>query len=118
MVVYTLTVRPFYDTVKQCYRKVITVNTAPTGPLSTITKRIHAPKLSPFTEKSICCPQDNCWQIIMDINNPVEYMCVDSVGELFSFLTENGYTIDTSLTKMMMESDVRLSNSLLCMISF
>ena len=40
-----------------------------------------------------------------------ELMCDDEIPDLFSFLLSNGYKIDTSLTKMMNTSEVRLNNS-------
>ena len=45
-------------------------------------------------------------------------MTVDDIPDLLGFLMENGYTIDTSLTKMMNKSDVKSSiNKLVCYIS-
>ena len=67
MATYTLIVRPFYDQIYNCYRKIITVNTTPNGPLSTLTKKVTDPKLSPFQEQSICCPQEKCINVIMKI---------------------------------------------------
>jgi hypothetical protein len=118
MVLYTLQSKPFYDSFKECYRKVITINKEPTGPLKTYTKRVSPPKLSPFKERNICCPESSCIHIIMSLTNPNEYLCVDDVPNLFSYLIDNGYTIDTSITKMMNESDVKMNNSLLCFISY
>jgi hypothetical protein len=37
-------------------------------------------------------------------------MIVDEVPNLIAFLMSNGYTVDTSITKMFNASDVRFSN--------
>lgn len=118
MVMYTLTVQPYYDQIKQSYRKIVIINKEPTGPLKNLTKRISPPKLSPFKERSICCPEPQCVHVILDPNSPTEYLCVNEVPNLFSYLVDNGYTIDTSLTKMMNESEVKLNNKLLCLITY
>lgn len=118
MRIYTLTSQPFLDQYHGCYKKIITVNQLPEGPLATITKQIHAPKVSPFKESSPCCPTSNCIYGIMDINNPTELMCISKLPNLFTFLSTNGYVIDTSMTKMMNESKVQMSNDLLCFISY
>ena len=118
MHIYTLTSQPFLDQQNECYKNIITVNQKPEGPLANITRRIHAPKLSPFKENSSCCPQNNCIYGITKIDNPMELMCISDLPNLFTFLSNNGYVVDTSMTKMMNESKVQMDNSLLCFISY
>lgn len=113
---YTLISMPFLDNYEKCYRNILVVNTKPTGPLSTIVKLINPPKLSPFQVDSKCCPQQKCVYAITDLENKHEFMCVNDIPKLFTFLVENGYTIDTSITKMMQNSTVKMDNSLLCFI--
>jgi hypothetical protein len=120
MPTYTLSVQSYLDQHNKCYRKILTINTKPTGPLSEHIKQINAPKLSSFKEASVCCPSNNCMFAITNINCngcSNDLMCVDDIPNLFSFLSLSGYTIDTSLTKLMQKSDVRLNNDLLCFIS-
>ena len=45
-------------------------------------------------------------------------MCVEELPMLFQFLMNNGYIIDTSITKMMNESSVKLNNPMICYISY
>jgi hypothetical protein len=49
-------------------------------------------------------------------------MTVDEIPDLFSFLLSNGYTIDTSITKMMNQSSIRYntdkSNELIALITY
>ena len=117
MRVYTLVVRPYLDQRNQCYKKIITVNQKPEGPLANITKQIHAPKNSEFEQYSPCCPQNNCIYAITNIDNN-ELMCISEVPNLFAFLSTNGYVVDTNMTKMMNDSKVQISNDLLCFISY
>ena len=123
MPTYTLSVQPYLDQYNKCYRQIVTINTKPVGPLLQHIKLINPPKLSPFKESSPCCPANKCIFAIMDMGchgcsgNNSNLMCVDDIPNLFSYLSSNGYTIDSGLTKLMQKSDVRLDNNLLCFIS-
>ncbi len=118
MPTYSLSSQVFYDSIKGCYRKVITTNIEPTGPLKNYIKRTYAPKLSPFKEQNICCPKTRCLYIILSITNSHEYMCIDEIPDLFSYLLANGYTIDSNLTKIMQDSNVKMDNDLICFITY
>jgi hypothetical protein len=115
---YTLSSRTFYDSYNTCYKNIYVVDRKPTGPLANIVKTLQTPKLSPFKQDSACCPINNCISAIYKPSNPSELLPIDQIAILFTFLTQNGYTIDTSLTKMMNESDVKLDNRLVCFISY
>jgi hypothetical protein len=49
-------------------------------------------------------------------------MLVDEVPDLISFLVSNGYTVDTSITKMLNQSEIRFDtytgNKLICIITY
>ena len=49
-------------------------------------------------------------------------MTVDEVPDLISYLVSNGYTVDTSITKMFNQSDIQFqtnnSNKLICFITY
>jgi hypothetical protein len=51
-----------------------------------------------------------------------DLMTVDEVPDLFSFLLSNGYSVDTSITKMMNQSSIRYktnnSNELIALITY
>jgi hypothetical protein len=49
--------------------------------------------------------------------SPHQFLTVDELPELMTFLIDNGYKIDTSITKMLMKSNVKPSNDLICYIS-
>jgi hypothetical protein len=46
-------------------------------------------------------------------------MTVDEIPNLFSFLSMNGYIIDTRITKMLQTSDIQYGgNKIICMIHY
>jgi len=46
-------------------------------------------------------------------------MSVDEIPDLISFLTVNGYNIDTKITKMMFQSEVKPNDSkLICYLTY
>ena len=101
------------DHLNQCYKKVISINTMPSGILNTLIRKGRIEKISPFQQYSPCCSQIQCPLIILDPNNPSEYLCENNICDLFSFLTTNGYTIETQLTEMMKHKN----KDLICFIS-
>ncbi len=124
---YSLVSVPYYDNLTQCYKKVIRINPAPPpdSPLNAIIKRVGPIRLSPFQVNSAlsgcgdCCSNVSqcCNLLLTHIGDSNKLMCVDEIPTLFQFLTTNGFKIDTSITKMMQASNVKLSNDLICFFS-
>ena len=128
---YSLVSVPYYDNLTQCYKKVIKINPIPppNSPLNAIVKRVGPIRLSPFQVDSAfsgCggggggCSSNlaqSCNLLITSINNKHHLMCIDEIPSLFEFLLTNGFKIDTSITKMMQASNVKLSNDLICFFS-
>jgi hypothetical protein len=109
---YTISSQPYYSSLNQSYMNIITINSIPAGPLSKLVIRIKSNRLSPFTENTNC--NNKCllgFQSLNNCNNQPNLMTVDQIPELFSFLSANGYNIDTSLTKMMNLSDIKINNN-------
>lgn len=102
-----------YDSHLQCYKKLITINTMPSGPLKNIIKKGKQEKISPFQQNTNCCISNLCLLLILNPNDTSEYLCEDKICDLFSFLLTNGYTIETELTKMMKDKN----QNLICFIS-
>jgi hypothetical protein len=118
---YTLTIQPYYEYLHQCYRNILVLNNEPIGPLKSITKKMNPPKLSEFnylSHNNECCYKQKCIYAICDIDNPYELMCLDNIPNLFSYLINNNYIIDTSITKMMQISSVKLTDPIICLISY
>ena len=125
---YSLVGAPFYDERNQCYKKIIRINKFPSGPgpLPQIVKRVRSPRLSHFDTFSYNCGgscansnafNPSCIFVICNPLSPHQFLTVDELPELMSFLIDNGYKIDTSITKMLMKSNVKPSNDLICYIS-
>jgi len=119
MPIYSLYSSVYLNEIEKCYRKIITINQKPQGPLATITKQIKNNRLSPFKDTySACCHTEHCLYAITNINNYHELMNLNELANLFTFLSTNGYTIDTNLTKMMNDSNIKADNkNLICYIS-
>ena len=133
---YSLVSVPYYDHLTQCYKKVIKISPAPppNSPLNAIVKRVGPIRLSPFQVDSTfsgcggggcggggvgCCSNlaQCCNLLITSVHDKHHIMCVDEIPTLFQFLIMNGFKIDTSITKMMQASNVKLSNDLICFFS-
>lgn len=86
----------------KCYRKVLTINKQPEGPLSEIVKLTKREKLSVFKQScSPCSKSDACMYVILNPSDKNEYLFEEDLAELMTFLVEKGYTIDTKLSKLM-----------------
>ena len=134
MVMYSIVGAPFYDERNQCYKKIIRINKMPTGNLTHIVKRIRSPRLSHFDTYGEgngygggggggdCCGSGSgntpCIFAIFNPNHKNKLLTVDELPDLMTFLVNNGYTIDTSITKMLMKSNVKPSNDLICYVSY
>ncbi len=139
MVMYSIVGAPFYDERNQCYKKIIRINKMPNGNLTQIVKRIRSPRLSHFDTYGCsggsgdsggnggngdCCGSGSngfnppCIFAIFNPNHKNKLLTVDEIPDLMTFLVDNGYTIDTSITKMLMKSNVKPSNDLICYVSY
>jgi hypothetical protein len=124
----TLFSQPYLDKVNQCYKNIITINLMPQGPLAKLVRRVQFPILSEFKQPGPCSRINNCGFALISLNcdtcekNGSNLMVVDELPNLISFLLTNGYTIDTSLTKMFNTSDLRFQtenrNNLICFITY
>lgn len=133
VITYSIVGAPFYDERNQCYKKIIRINKMPTGNLTHIVKRIRSPRLSHFDTyggsggnggNGDCCGSGlngfnpPCIFAIFNPNHKNKLLTVDELPDLMTFLVNNGYTIDTSITKMLMKSNVKPSNDLICYVSY
>ena len=121
---FTITTQPYLDKSSldnQCYKNILMVNVVPDGPLNSFVRRLQLPRLSPFQTGGPCNQIQQCGLVII---NPFpnfsqyncgkkgcNYMTPNEIPDLYSFLTSNGYQIDTQLTNMMNNSEVKLTNS-------
>lgn len=113
---YSLSSRPFYKSCNQCYIKILTIDREPDAPLSSITKRVTFEKLSPFKQPGPCEKIKTCGYVIMNPTNINEYADIDDLPTIFSWLHDNNYTINTAVTNMLNQSDIRTTDKLICFI--
>lgn len=97
---FTIFSQPYLDKHTECYKNIITINTTPKGPLGSFVTRIRLPVLSKFQVSSPCYPEQKCALSLRSFhdNGP---MTLEELPDLFSFLTENQYNINTQLTKIL-----------------
>jgi hypothetical protein len=120
---YTLTVQAYYDKCLQNYINIIRINIIPEGPLKFLVRKIKLYPVSSFDYNSFNYNNNNnhanqCAFALISFNGN-RYMSPNEIPDLFSFLSMNGYKIDTSITKMMNTSDVRIDNqNILCFFSY
>ena len=122
--------QPFLDTYNQCYKNIVVVNLRPMGPLGELVRFVKFPPLSEFKQPGPCSPLKQCGYALMSLGTcstgcgkfGSELMVVDEVPTLISYLVSNGYSVDTSITKMFNDSDIRFDtntgNKLICFITY
>jgi hypothetical protein len=116
MPTYQLRAVVYLDKQNECYKKIVIINQKPQGPLQSLVRSLHIPKPSPFKTPSNCCPSPYCHQAIMHPIKTKELLCMNEIADLFSYLTTNGYTIDTEITKIMLQGTEKI-DKLICFIS-
>ena len=118
---FTITSQPFYDQYNQCYKNILMVNAEPCGPIRRIVRRIKLPKLSPFQREGPCNPIPKCGLALQSLNlygsigccklnSGCNLMTPDEIPDLITFLIGNGYQIETQITNMLNQSELKLSN--------
>ena len=119
--------QPFLDTYNQCYKDIVVVNLKPQGPLGDLVRLVKFPPLSEFKQPGPCSPLKQCGYALMSLGTcsagcGCDLMVVDEVPTLISYLVSNGYTVDTSITRMFNQSDIRFDtntgNKLICFITY
>lgn len=117
MTIYKIKSEVYLDRQNECYKKIIVIEPDPNDPaINNIIKKISPTKLSDFEGSSACCPRPSCYPAIMDPTNITEFLPINNIDKLFTILLANGYTIDYNLSKLLMKSEVEISN-LICFIS-
>ena len=125
---YTLTSQVYLDRFSQNYKNIIMINDIPEGQLKYFVRRIKTPPLSSF-QREYSTPKCGLAlttfmnrnvniDITIDTNNDC-FMITDEIPDLFLFLSEHGYTIDTNITTMMSLSEVKLTNrNIICFFKY
>jgi hypothetical protein len=119
--------QPYLDNYNECYKNIITLNALPQGSLANFVRQINPPQLSHFKNYlSPCDPIKKCCLALsrgcVCTTGCDDLMVVDDIPDLISYLLENGYTVNTSITKMFNQSEIRFNtnnaNKLICFITY
>ncbi len=125
--VYIISKDTHYDNLNKCYKKILTIDREPEGELKTKIKLLNNSKLSPFQENTPCSNYKPCLYVITDriINSSSscsgsgscgELLDIDRQGELITFLLKNNYTIESDLTRLLIENST--SNDIVFAIKY
>jgi len=116
-----LYLEPYLNTFYKSYQNIITLNAMPTGPLALLVSSISSPRLSPFYDTSPFTSYPQCTFALLRYpnnsstphspKNPDFFMGADDIPSVFSYLRQNGYTIDTSLTKLILNTNISLAGT-------
>ena len=125
---FTITSSPYYDRYSQQYQNILMLNIEPEGPLRPFVRRLQFPRLSAFQSDKL---EEKCGLVLTNfLNNNQNYnnnnknknglMTPNEIPDLYSFLTANGYQIDTQLTNMMNQSQVKLTpgKQIVCLATY
>jgi hypothetical protein len=110
--IFAIYLEPYLNTYQKTYQTILTLDSYPEGPIQSRISRINTPSLSPFqtVSNTMTSPYSCKYVLCHDQNNHSnsnkynQFMVKEDIPSLFSFLIQNGYIIDTSLTKMLNQS--------------
>ena len=127
---FTITSSPYYDRCSQQYQNILMLNIEPEGPLRRFVRRLQLPRLTSFQSDGL---EETCGLVLTNfLNNNQNYynnnqnnnknglMTPNDIPDLYSFLTANGYQIDTQLTNMMNQSQVKMTpgKQIVCLATY
>lgn len=127
---FALFSQPYLDTYNKCYKNIVVINLQPQGPLSNLVRFTKFPPLSEFKQQGPCSHLKQCGYALMSLGGcntgcgkfGEDLMIVDEVPDLISYLIMNGYSVDTTITKMFNTSEIRfdtnLGNKLICFATY
>jgi hypothetical protein len=122
--------QPYLDTYNKCYKNIVVINLMPQGPLADLVRFTNFPPLSEFKTPGPCSPLKQCGYALMSLGGcnmgcgkfGEDLMVVDEVPDLISYMVMNGYSVDTSITKMFNAGEIRFDtntgNKLICFATY
>jgi hypothetical protein len=129
---FTIVSQPYYDQYCKQYQNILMVNIVPEGPLGHLIRKLQLPRL--YREGSNYNGIEGCGLAIINpfpnnfsnnynnnnrnCNNGL--LTPNEIPDLYSFLTSNGYQIETQLTNMMNQSPVKITpgRQIVCMATY
>lgn len=91
----------------QAYKNIVTINMIPEGPLKKLVRRVQNRPLSKFQGYQY---NQDCLLALISLREPYRLMDVNEVPDLCSFLSANGYRIETNVTQMFALNNVQFDN--------
>jgi hypothetical protein len=109
MEIYSLFKKVYYYDNK--YHNIIVIDRKPKGNITQISKLLNMNKLSSF--RTYASELNNCMYAILNPNNKNELLNITDISILFTWLVNNGYTINTTFS----DKILNLNNNIICFIS-
>ncbi len=95
------------DNMNKCYKKILVVNNKPeNSAFSSIIKTFPIQKKSPYDDIYCCDQPPHCVHGILNPNNKLEFLGVNDVDILFTFLVENNFKLEETLTNVLMKNKI------------
>lgn len=124
---------PILNPYNRVYQNVITLSCMPEGPLNDLVITKSFPKLSPF-QQGPTTHRDQCMYVLsrypkqstpFNMGNQETFMNGEDVPSLLSYLSTNGYKVESDLTRLIFDSNIKntMNNSqryrkLICYATF
>ena len=106
---------PILNPYNKVYQNVITLSCMPEGPLKDLVITKSFPKLSPF-QQSPTTHRDQCMYVLSrypkqnmsyHMGNDDTFMNGEDVPSLLSYLSTNGYKVESDLTRLIFDSNIK-----------
>ena len=111
----SLYMTPYYDNINEDYHHIIILNNKPEGPLKKFVKQIHINNSSSKIRKSneSYCGYAISRNILSNNSNNISLnICVmEDITEIYDYLINNEYILNSDLTKLLTENTYMVSNN-------
>jgi hypothetical protein len=117
---FVLYLEPILNPYLKSYQNIITVDRMPSGALADMVNLVDLPKLSSFQEAGFGFGRGfggSCVHVLLrypknacgfNWKNSDIFMGADDIPSVLGYLRDNGYVVDTDLTKMIFKSRVEV----------
>jgi len=111
----------YLDKLEKTYKRVLTVNKIPDGPLKNMVLQIKPERLSEFIHND---NQYNCCIYVIDSGlklrcNDYKYLTLDDIDLLFEYIFENDYKIDETITKLTLKNKrINSNDEFICYLKY
>lgn len=114
---YTLTIEPYLNTVSKQYENIIVIDKMPLGPLGQLVSRFRAPRLSPFIYDNY--DDSDCkFAIRRNFCKDNNFLNANDVPSLLAYLSANGYSINSEITKIVQKTTYNKKKSFVCVFYY